>query len=199
MEEVLKEPVFDSFSESNSREGSLRAGSSFGKPSPAIARLLACPEDAATLEISPTHGARPALYTSQATCLHDALKKGNAAEYVLNRMRCLLSSCCLCLSLCRGVPEPVLHTGVEAQPEKAGSPRLSTAEIARRACEAQGDSVLHQSSSGWFARSLHRPSFNTFNSASSFELSTAGKPNHPLPFLCICSMPTAMSKERILC
>ena len=93
----------------------------------------------------------------------------------------LLSSCHRCLSLCRDVPKPVLHTGVEAQPEKSGSPRLSTAEIARRACEAQRDPLLHQSSSGWFARPLHRPSFNTFNSASSFELSTAGKSDTPRP------------------
>ena len=75
----------------------------------------------------------------------------------------------------------MLHTGVEAQPEKAGSPRLSTAEIARRACEAQQDPLLHQSSSGWIAMPLQRHSFNIFNSASSFELSTAGKSDTLLP------------------
>ena len=45
----VKEGVFDSFSESNSREGSLRAGSALGKPPPAIARLLACREEAPPL------------------------------------------------------------------------------------------------------------------------------------------------------
>ncbi len=46
MEELGKDPVFDSFSESNSREGSLRAGAHYPKVSQAVARLLACPEDA---------------------------------------------------------------------------------------------------------------------------------------------------------
>ncbi|CAK0737604.1 hypothetical protein CVIRNUC_000940 [Coccomyxa viridis] len=45
----MKEGVFDSFSESNSREGSLRAGNALGKPPPATARLLACREEAALL------------------------------------------------------------------------------------------------------------------------------------------------------
>lgn len=56
MDELVKDTVFDSFSESNSREGSLHAGSNFAKPSPAIARLLACPEDAAPLERTPLEG-----------------------------------------------------------------------------------------------------------------------------------------------
>ena len=106
------------------------------------------------------------------------------------------STCDVWLSSCRGVPKPVLHTGVEAQPEKAGSPRLSTAEIARRACEAQRDPLLHQSSSGWFARPLYSPSFNTFNSASSFELSTAGKPDHPLPLFAAVACQQPCLKER---
>ena len=47
MGDQVKEGVFDSFSESNSREGSLRAGNALGKPPPATARLLACREEAA--------------------------------------------------------------------------------------------------------------------------------------------------------
>ena len=49
MGDQVKEGVFDSFSESNSREGSLRAGNALGKPPPATARLLACREEAALL------------------------------------------------------------------------------------------------------------------------------------------------------
>ena len=55
------------------------------------------------------------------------------------------------------------------------SPGLNTAEIAQQACDAQRDIFQAQPSPGWFAGALHSPSANTFNSASSFELSTVGE------------------------
>lgn len=56
MEELGKDPVFDSFSESNSREGSLRAGTLYGKDFPAVSRLLACPEDGSVIGGTPADG-----------------------------------------------------------------------------------------------------------------------------------------------
>ena len=52
---------------------------------------------------------------------------------------------------------------------------LSTAAVAQRACEAQRDPLTSSASPGWSAGPLQRPSYGTFNSASSFELSTVGK------------------------
>ena len=68
MEELGKEPVFDSFSESNSREGSLRAGNHYPKVPHTGARLVACPENASALGSSLTDGGYLGIHSHPTQC-----------------------------------------------------------------------------------------------------------------------------------
>lgn len=173
MEELGKDPVFDSFSESNSREGSLRAGTLYGKESPAVARLLACPEDGNAIVGTPADGGHPDCTLISPTRSTETHCCPITSPKCLHPAMCLCVVLCVCICCaCACCMFGSLACCANAGPMQTG---LSTAEVAQRACEAQRDPLTSSAFPGWSAGPLQRPSYGTFNSASSFELSTVGK------------------------
>ena len=137
MEELSKDPVFDSFSESNSREGSLRAGAHYPKVSQAVARLLACPEDAAAQGDTLRNGGY--LGTHNGSSQIDRENLG----FLLTHLPAQEGLARLNMFIKRHLVECwyLFILGLHAHTCIAGAKHevlgLSTADIARRACEAQ--------------------------------------------------------------